>query len=382
MNKKAMSDVVTTVIIVALSIVAIAVVWIVIQNLITSNTESISSSADFLKLNFKFESAKNNSGNLFVIVKRNAGDGNFNAIKFAVIYKNSSSESFVENGSLGILETKGYSLPISGELGELSKIEGYPAVISDSGKSTTSSIHFDYSLEGLAFSTVTTQSQSSLNDGLVLYLPFNSGEELLDKSGNGNDATNYGATWTSNGKIGGAYGFYKNSSKLRIPYNSKLSFNYNNNFSVFFWFFPLTNTGKSPFLISRGEAKINLSHYNYKIAYYALSNISVIISNSSGQQIVVSNYSIKNNDWNFIGLVYNSANHTLTGYGKDGNSFGSLVLSGVSTDLNDLFIGGLSSPNSGNFREEYYSFNGSIDEVRIYNRALFKEEIQELYSLS
>jgi hypothetical protein len=72
MKKRAMSDVVSTVIIVALAIVALAVVWVAIQNLILNNTEGITSSADFLKLNFNLNQQKTIL-ETFVIVKRNGG---------------------------------------------------------------------------------------------------------------------------------------------------------------------------------------------------------------------------------------------------------------------------------------------------------------------
>ncbi len=354
MNKRGLSDVVTTVIIVALAIVAIAVVWVAIQNLILNNTESITSSAYFLKLNYKFESAKNDSGNLFVVVKRNGGDGNFNAMKFTVIYKNSSSESFIENGSFGILETKGYSLPISGQFSDLSKIEGYPAVISDSGKLTVSSMHFDYNLAGFDFEK---NEVINLTKGLILYLPFSFGEPLVDKSGNGNDAVNHGATWTSNGKIGGAYEF--DGNYLSVPDNFA-SIIGEGSFTISLWYKGLQS---STFI---GLAGSTPSVYHG----YAIENSDGHLRSWINNDIHTGNTYINDNKWHYlvilregdIGRLYVDGTKDLPDYNTSKGTLDSSVKS--------FWIGGWGSVG--------YLSNGTIDEVRLYNRALTDSEVKKL----
>lgn len=157
-SKKGLSDVVTTVIIIALSLVAVAVVWVVVQNLISSNTGEIQSSENFLRLKLNIESVSNNSGKLFVLVKRDVGQGNFNAMKFVVVYKNKSSESFIKTGSVDELGVKGFLLNNSGDVGSVANIEAYPALIDDAGKPTVSTIYASYKLSGTINSITCTGS--------------------------------------------------------------------------------------------------------------------------------------------------------------------------------------------------------------------------------
>lgn len=64
--------------------------------------------------------------------------------------------------------------------------------------------------------TVHSNAQGSLSTGLSLYLPFNG--NTLDLSGNGNHATNYGATFASDasGRANCAYSFNGTSSYMEI----------------------------------------------------------------------------------------------------------------------------------------------------------------------
>ena len=158
MNKRGLSDVVTTVIIIALALVAVAVVWVVVQNLISSNSSQIQSSENFLKLKMNIESVQNNSGKLFVLVKRDVGDGNFNAMKFVVIYQNQSSESFVQSASIDQLGLKGFLLNTSGSIEAVSKVEAYPTLIDSTGKQIVSTIYSSFEVNGAIKSVTCTPS--------------------------------------------------------------------------------------------------------------------------------------------------------------------------------------------------------------------------------
>ena len=160
MNKRGLSDVVTTVIIIALALVAVAVVWVVVQNLISSNSSQIQSSENFLKLKMNIESVQNNSGKLFVLVKRDVGDGNFNAMKFVVIYQNQSSESFVQSASIDQLGLKGFLLNTSGSIDAVSKVEAYPTLIDSTGKQIVSTIYSSFEVNG-AINNANIPSQPS-----------------------------------------------------------------------------------------------------------------------------------------------------------------------------------------------------------------------------
>ena len=81
-NKKGLSDVVTTVIIIALSLVAIAVVWVVVNNLITSNAGTITGQSNCLKTNLEIASVSVNAVTNVstIVIKRISGDDAFDGI--------------------------------------------------------------------------------------------------------------------------------------------------------------------------------------------------------------------------------------------------------------------------------------------------------------
>ena len=80
-----------------------------------------------------------------------------------------------------------------------------------------------------------------ITDGLVAEWHFDEGSSniLTDSSGNGNDGTIYGATWTTNGKFGTALQFDGNDY-IVIPDSPELSGGAGKNMTVEFWF----NTNK------------------------------------------------------------------------------------------------------------------------------------------
>ena len=67
-NKKGLSTVIITVLLVGLSIVAVGVGWVVINNILQSGTESIESSTALLNLQLELQNAKVENSNLVVTV--------------------------------------------------------------------------------------------------------------------------------------------------------------------------------------------------------------------------------------------------------------------------------------------------------------------------
>jgi len=81
---------------------------------------------------------------------------------------------------------------------------------------------------------------------------------------------------------------------------------------------------------------------------------------------------ISNNTWYNVVSTYNSTNHSYVVY-VDGVVEKSGTTNGLVNNAVDLYIGAL-RPVS-----EYYSFNGNIADVRIYDRALSATEVGDLY---
>jgi hypothetical protein len=105
-NKKGLSDVVTTLIIILLSLVAIGIIWIVVNNVLEGGAETTEINAKCLQVDIKANAANCTVGGVCnVTYKRNAGGEDIDGI--AVILSNgvSSSQEKIA-GNLKPLDTK------------------------------------------------------------------------------------------------------------------------------------------------------------------------------------------------------------------------------------------------------------------------------------
>src|SRR4030042_3040850 len=95
-NKKAMSEIVTTVIMVVLALVAVAVIWGIINNLISEKGAQISIGQKCLAVALSIESVSGcTADGCTVIVKRAAGGEAFTGVK--VVLKSPTEASKVIN---------------------------------------------------------------------------------------------------------------------------------------------------------------------------------------------------------------------------------------------------------------------------------------------
>ncbi len=86
-SKKAVSGVVTTVLLILIVLAAIGILWAVISNFLKQGTQGIEGAADCFSLQLSIESATNATATVpgaTIRVKRLAGEGNITAIKFLV----------------------------------------------------------------------------------------------------------------------------------------------------------------------------------------------------------------------------------------------------------------------------------------------------------
>ena len=87
---------------------------------------------------------------------------------------------------------------------------------------------------------------ADMNDGLVLYLPFDKppvSDVVLDESGQNNNGTVSGAVFNATGgKIGGAYQFDGVDDYIVIPKNSVLNVGAGEGFTLAAWYNTSTNS--------------------------------------------------------------------------------------------------------------------------------------------
>lgn len=201
-------------------------------------------------------------------------------------------------------------------------------------------------------------------NGLAAYFPFNGNAN--DESGNGNNGTVNNATliFDRDGNPGSAYSF--DGEKSYIEVGSVETFEFANSLSLDVWINPVGPGSDGGGVIAGKENK-------YLLARYADGTIRVAIANTDpGWQFINTGYVAPLYQWTRIVLVYDAgvikvyANGVLV-YTYNG--------SGPIT-MGDFMFG---TPIFRVGNRELYNiqkFDGIIDEVRVYNRALTEQEIQ------
>jgi gliding motility-associated-like protein len=210
--------------------------------------------------------------------------------------------------------------------------------------------------------TINSLSQIPTN-GLIGYWPFNGNAN--DESGNGNDGIVYGATLTEDrcGNKDSAYSFNGVNSYIDLTNTSTL--NLFSGFSLVAWV---------NFTDSNDHNGVGGSIVSKHVNYYQNGSTMSIYKGYVQLSLNNSEYNIKTPE------KYNDGKWHLFIGTYDG-SISSLYIDGVlSVSANAEFTIG----NDENFRigsDSFLSFfNGTIDDVCIYNRALSSEEILSLFN--
>jgi hypothetical protein len=219
----------------------------------------------------------------------------------------------------------------------------------------------------------------NLQNGLVGYWPFCGNAN--DESGNGNDGVVNGATLTEDrfGVNNMSYSFDGNLNHLVLP---SLFDAGAENFTISLWFFAADNqTGFSEILQQDVNAinsnlpdnSINLRYYNGLGGFQGTFAINYpeIVANITATPVPAVN------EWHHAIMVKDTSNFSVY---IDNTLVSSTNTSGIYNSFSQpIFIGNINYPpvyalNAG--------FNGKIDDIGIWNRALSAEEVQQLYTLN
>jgi len=214
--------------------------------------------------------------------------------------------------------------------------------------------------------------KADITTGLVGWWKFDegSGTTAADLSGNNNSGTlnplANGPTWTT-GKINGALSFDGVDDYVRILDSTSLHLT---NFTLSLWYkvnsWP---TSYNPRLISKANSWGTM---DWELLHVAWSNsIEMLVGEMNGADVLANlRYSPTTGAWHQITIIKNGTTYSLY---SDGVFIGTDTSSVTWTDSDNITIGKDATASG-------YEFNGLIDEVRIYNRALSATEIQELYN--
>jgi hypothetical protein len=195
--------------------------------------------------------------------------------------------------------------------------------------------------------------------GLVAAYGFdeNAGMTVSDASGNSNQGTVSGATWVA-GKYGSSLRFNGTSALVTVPDSNSLDVA--TAFTIQAWVYPTASNNWRTVVMKDAPSGLAYAIYSHnngnRPAGYIRTGTDVAVNGSAALAL---------NTWSHVALIYNGS--TLRLY-VNGVQRGSRTTTGaVPATAGNLTIGGNMAWG------EYFA--GSIDEVRIYNRALSVTEI-------
>ncbi|MFQ6063646.1 MAG: LamG-like jellyroll fold domain-containing protein, partial [Methanosarcinales archaeon] len=213
----------------------------------------------------------------------------------------------------------------------------------------------------LLFIPILATAQTSDN-GLVAEWHFDEGKGNIvkDTSGNGNDGTIHGATWVD-GKYGKALSFDGKNDYVEVPDDESLRLW--NSYTLEAW---INMKGMSSYGVIVAKRSGSTVNFNYHISDAANDRK---MASYNGATSVGGTTVLNFNQWYHVAYVYDSG---IIYFYLNGQFDGSASQTSGDANEHSVFIG---TDNGGT---KYY-FNGIIDEIRIYNRALSAEEIKAHY---
>ena len=211
---------------------------------------------------------------------------------------------------------------------------------------------------------------------LIIYYPFNGNAN--DESENGYDGTVVGAILTTNrfGNANSAYSFDGEDDYIYRNYSATNALHPTDGpFTISVWFKTDASSPQEQTIISTHYGGMG-DGYHMAIDSFIDSRIRFFLSINNEDVPIYSTSSVNDGIWH----------HVITMWKDD------VINLYVDTELHDTTTaeGFVAYDNQARFKighcdnveewwSDYYHFNGSIDDVRIYNRALSENEIQELY---
>jgi concanavalin A-like lectin/glucanase superfamily protein/HYDIN/CFA65/VesB family protein/fibronectin type III domain protein/Big-like domain-containing protein len=203
------------------------------------------------------------------------------------------------------------------------------------------------------------------SQGLVAAYAFGEGTGPVtgDGSGNVNQASISGATWTTQGKFGNALSFDGTSSFVSVPDAATLDLGATGTMEA--WV-KLAAVGRWNGLIAKGSANDDAAH-NYAIEVDDTNRVRCSLGNGISANVVASVTTLTANQFYHLACTWDGTTVSLYIDGALNASIGQgLTPTGNTAPLSIGQFGGNSD-----------RLSGVIDEVRIYNRALTLAQIQQ-----
>jgi len=360
--KKYQQSIIVTVLLVLIALSAIAGVGMFIMNNIEKSTETADFKLKASTVSFELKQAKINLTENITSFVVAAGEGKPDEFtrKANIIISNDAGQvqTFKTEDTFQPGESKEYTVGL--QISNPTKIEIQPVIIQGDSEyvgSTTSFVE-----KGTSSNDLTETSETiigTLDDGLVGYWSFNAGN-YVDDSGNSRTGTCTAPACPSvaAGKIGNAFQFDSITEVINIP--AIISLAPGTPFTLCSWVNPQPNSRHA------GGYRTIMGYDSYHR----------LLIHSDGRMLSQQNGSfwsaadVPDGEWSQV--IYWSN-------GIEERWYINGVQSGLDHTIPDAEWN--LAFKIGQYTTNTYAFNGTIDEVRIYNRALTAEEITQLYSL-
>ena len=243
----------------------------------------------------------------------------------------------------------------------------------------------NYTDENLTCYAFTTDSLKDItnwykngNSIIVVNMPFEGGSNSThtrDYSGNGYNGTVSGAIWNSTGGYDGfgAYEFDGVNDMIVISDGGSISLP---EFTLSVWIKPKFNGTDDKKIFSKGNIG-DPENSNFDLDLNPDSSIEGFFENNNGFNMQVnSNAKVALNQWSHIALRYDSSTNNFSIYINGSYDTSTTTTYDPGSTTNPLHIGGCvgTGCSSANF------FNGTIDDIRIYDYSLSAEQISALYN--
>jgi len=218
-----------------------------------------------------------------------------------------------------------------------------------------------------------TGTAGAAEPNLVGYWKFDegSGTTAYDSAGSNNGTLVNGPVWTTS-QINGALSFDGVNDYVQVPYSSALSVT--STFTFAFWIYVDANFTLGGCIISKDGTGDTTGAYNVYASYGGPHNIGYETNNKSPDLYTGPN-SLSPGVWNHVAITFNNSASPKMRIYIDGIEKGSGSPPAPSSLSTILLIGRRGSSSAPSY------LNTKLDDVRIYNRALSAEEIQQLCRL-
>lgn len=218
----------------------------------------------------------------------------------------------------------------------------------------------------------------SADNNIGILIPFNK-MNITDHSGQGNHGNITGtASVLNSGMFGQGLTLpnYNNGDAGWVSLPLSQATNFTRNYTLSAWIYPVgTTPGVVNTIIKRGTDAIGAAGTQYAIVRATTNLINVYIANSTTSQTIASNQYLTPNTWYHVLLNVDNTNASIYINGQLDKSSAITVLADTYPNSTVMFIGNARTTASS--LTEF--FNGTIDELMIFNRSLSADEVKELY---